>query len=204
MYVDQVKSDLSEFDPTGRLKTLANGRMAAEYDTRFGYRVMEALRNVAQHQALPVQMVSYPHETRGEYLRIRVIPGLMVSHLASTDMKAPILEELKSKANRDVVQITPLVRDYLEGLGAVHKAVRKEMADDLAVAESFMTQTLADCAARWPGSFGCDVWEEEGEARTGFEVFKGLAEARRRASDNVGTFDGLSRLFVSGELDDPK
>jgi hypothetical protein len=165
---------------------------------------MEALRNVAQHQALPGQMVSYPHETRGEYLRIRVIPTLKVSHLEGTSMKPSVVAELRTKADRDYVQITPLVREYLEGLGAVHKAVRSSMAGHLTGAEDLVQRTLSEASARWPQSFAYDVWTEIGENRTGFELFKGLVEGRRSTSENVGTFDGLSRLFVSSELDDAK
>ncbi len=149
LYVDQVKHDISEaLQDGGRVVARIRKVMNAQYDDRFGYRAMEALRNHAQHRGLPVNAISFPivHEERFQPARSRfsVVPAIGVRELAQDKkFKPPILEELKQRANGNgLIALMPLLRQYSEGLGAVHREVRTQLKAPLETAErTFQTLT---------------------------------------------------------------
>ena len=55
LYTDQIKHDAAALDSSETsLAQLLSKKFSDQYDARLGYRVMEALRNYAQHRSLPV------------------------------------------------------------------------------------------------------------------------------------------------------
>jgi hypothetical protein len=61
LYVDQSKHDLSSIYTSGSgQQEVLKQALSREYDGRFGYRVMEALRNYMQHRSLPIKKLGYP------------------------------------------------------------------------------------------------------------------------------------------------
>jgi uncharacterized protein YjiS (DUF1127 family) len=106
LYLDQLRSEIASLVPP------AEGTTAQEevkrytktaYDDRFGYRVMEALRNVVQHAGLGVRSISYPHDSPGENqrrreLRHRAVPNLSVHQLRDIGLKAAVLSDWPTEA----------------------------------------------------------------------------------------------------------
>ena len=115
MYIDQVRQDAREIGAMTieEIETI----LSIQYDSRLGNRVIEALRNYAQHRSLPVGQIGVQltaverHGVRLSKHGINV--NLDVALLRETGgFKSTVLNELKGK----YVPLTPLVREHLEGL----------------------------------------------------------------------------------------
>jgi hypothetical protein len=107
-----------------------------EYDTRLGYRALEALRNYMQHRGMPIQRMSLEsswiaeaHKVR-KHLRHTVGLYLGVVQLREDgNFKAKILDELAALG--DEHDLKALIRDYVAGLGYVHETFRTAVVPDL-------------------------------------------------------------------------
>ena len=84
-YLDQLDSTFHRHFQEQQVALKAH--RSAQYDTRLGYRVLEALRNVVQHSGRGVHGLTYPHDRHGEGLRLRVFPRLSVSVLRETSSR---------------------------------------------------------------------------------------------------------------------
>jgi hypothetical protein len=87
---------------------------------------MEALRNYSQHSALPIHGIT-THASRDTTeesytLTFAVLPILDHEQLAHDgNFKRTVLDEI-SKLEK--IELKPMVREYIEGLSAVHNAFR--------------------------------------------------------------------------------
>lgn len=59
LYVDQIPHNINSIYRDKHSTELVEQKMAQEYDSYLGYRVIEALRNYAQHRGLPVFQLQY-------------------------------------------------------------------------------------------------------------------------------------------------
>lgn len=105
-----------------------------EYDSRLGYRVLEALRNYVQHRGFPIHRVTFPSEwverPGGSVMLYGVSPYLRLEDLRGDHkFKRSVLEELDASGGEH--DLKELVRDYLEGLWGVQKRIR-ELAQPIA------------------------------------------------------------------------
>lgn len=135
LYADQAKHDLSAIYERGsEQQEILRQALSREYDNRFGYRVMEALRNYMQHRSLPIKKLSYPsrwEETDSErMLRCSAEVYLDVVELREdSKFKSNVLSELEGRGEE--VKITPLVRQYVEGIGCAHEELRSNTKQDI-------------------------------------------------------------------------
>ncbi len=135
LYVDQVKHDLGLiYGRDSAVRSQVSEAFSREYDTRLGYCLLEALRNHIQHCALPLGHLSYP-STRDfpgnsrSHIRHTCIPSLSLSQLRESGaLNKKILGRLKEDA--ELLDIRPLVRDYVSGLGLVHTKMREWVKED--------------------------------------------------------------------------
>jgi hypothetical protein len=87
---------------------------------------MEALRNYSQHSALPIHGIT-THASRDPMeetytLTFAVLPILDREQLAEDGkFKQAVLEEI---LKLEKIELKPMVREYIEGLSAVHNAFR--------------------------------------------------------------------------------
>jgi hypothetical protein len=123
----------------------------AEYDGRFGYRFMEELRDYAQHRGLPI------HSTQYSSAWVEGGERGMLSHSVSTHITLDILRKDKKFKRSIINDMTderlhsePLVRDYLEGLSAVHVALRKLIDPPFKEASETVRSALAEFATASP------------------------------------------------------
>jgi len=142
LYVDQVRHEIKAVYGAESLATKAlREGLQYEYSRSLGYRVMEELRNYIQHRALPVWRIDYPNKTmlsdsiEGERritaIRWAVTPSLSVDALrGDRKIKRSVLDELASIG--EYVPVTPLVRQYVEGIGRFHEKLREVTSKDLA------------------------------------------------------------------------
>jgi hypothetical protein len=69
LYIDQLKHEAGALDTsTPSLARVLKDKGSAEYDSKLGYRVMEASRNYTQHRDLPVQQLKLPNGVGAERL----------------------------------------------------------------------------------------------------------------------------------------
>ena len=70
--IDATPQELEKVYGTGSsAATELKRAQAAAYDSMFGYRLMEALRNHTQHHGMPVGSVSFPHTREEEQGEVR-------------------------------------------------------------------------------------------------------------------------------------
>ena len=124
--------------------------MSQEYDSRLGYRVMEALRNSAQHHGLPLHsfqsgLVWIPSgDKRKGRVHTYSMPTVQVDALTrDSDFKKKILEELRSFG--ESFDIRPMVRQYIEGISKIQFVLRLEADQHIHAARS----AVATSIERW-------------------------------------------------------
>jgi hypothetical protein len=125
-YLDHTPHHLNGLKP--QLGETEAFRLATsrEYDGRFGYRFMEALRNYSQHGGLPLHGASYDARRKeGEeegMLQFSVATHVVVDKLRSDKaFKQSVLKDV----TEEKLPAEPLVRDYIEGLSCIHMELRK-------------------------------------------------------------------------------
>ncbi|HEY0013744.1 MAG TPA: hypothetical protein VGB79_12935 [Allosphingosinicella sp.] len=146
LYVDQVKHHVSTLFPKDQLtKVEVSGYFSKEYDTRFGYRVMEALRNYSQHRGLPVHGMSHIASwldgdrptKRNEHNAALIIS---IDELkADGSIKSQIIEDLE--AMEGTLDLKPFIREYIEGLASVHTQIRTLLQPIVARSEKMVSDT---------------------------------------------------------------
>lgn len=111
------------------------GSFSHQFDSSEGFRVMEALRNYSQHRGLLVFRLSYNNsldtprrlDSRSQ---CTCIPCLSLKTLREDRaFKTIVLDQLDPTA--DLLDIRPLVRQYISGFGSAHRQLREWMKDDV-------------------------------------------------------------------------
>jgi len=207
LYLDQVPQDVgSMLGQDSVVRNSFRNQRSKEYDSRLGYRVMEALRNHVQHRGLPVHLISYKSswvepktEKDSRHRRQRTVIKINVDRLREDGgFKKSVFEELKNIGLQ--VNLKPLVREYITGLMKVHRSLReklelhfdewdKTIADLIA---KFRDQTETNTSLLW-------VVERDSEGKTIEKVslLEDLVSRRKKLKrKNRGAGD-LSKLRIS-------
>lgn len=135
LYIDHGMHHLSNIygDKSEQFKSIKSFK-SEEYDTKLGYRVMEAMRNYVQHRGFPIHKWTYNSK--------RIESNDTVQHLFSITpfikpdeleldrkFKTAILDELKKIGNE--LDIKPLLREYVSAIANVHKKLREIIDADI-------------------------------------------------------------------------
>jgi hypothetical protein len=207
LYIDQTRHDVSAVygDDSDQLKQL-NEAFSAEYDAYLGCRVLEALRNHVQHRSLPVHNLKYslarderPHRT---LVKHTCIPCLSVKRIKDQgDFKAQVLEELE--AGDDLVDLKPLVREYVASIGRVHEDLRQLMRDHVAKWE----EVVYSIQSQFREAFGENVVglavvarDDDGVVRESAQIFEDLITRRRRLEQKNRNVADIRSHYVSSEV----
>lgn len=208
-YTDQVQHDIKRV--LGRRSdaaATASQRMADASNTIVAYRLMEALRNYAQHQSFPVRTLSFS-STRRESPR-----GVRVEHTATPYINVRLLTDdsrvdhtlLESlKRGEPEVALTPYLREYIATIGKLHSSLRESLRLHIDQWETCVLNAI-------------ERWEREGDGRTlalaavkvtsvpdGEDesdpvfLFRELVEHRRFLESSLHGAQNLAREFVSGD-----
>lgn len=147
LYLDQAPQRLSDCaTEPDKARSEFKQRTHDHYDTTFGYRFLEALRNHVQHCGLAVHRLSLGKKWIGEgesrELELSIRPFAERHYLgADTGFKATILEEMPEK-----VVLTLVIREYLQCIGDLHKLVRSHVAERVKVARQTIQDHLSNYA----------------------------------------------------------
>jgi hypothetical protein len=163
LYLDQVDHDLRVlFGADSPQRAAFQESKRAEYDSRFGYEVFEALRNYSQHRGIPVHIITYGRELRTHGGRETMANSLRIAldpaHLEREGgFKASTLEKLKLAGAR--AELKPLLRDYIAGLRAVHARVRDTLAELEANCERAIQFAVDQMRAQGGKGEEAQVWD---------------------------------------------
>jgi hypothetical protein len=202
LFLDQVKHDLSTtFGSSSEIVQVVKEKASAQYDARFGYRFMETLRNVLQHESMPVHEIAYSRETAAQGLLFRVVPRVSVARLKGSCLKATVLVELEALGEK--VDLSPLVREYVEGLAAVHEAIRELAAPHVAAWDSTLASVQAQGAAPNGGDARATILamklDQNEHVIETVPVFLDLTNYRRGFERRNGVLGALSQRYVSSQ-----
>jgi hypothetical protein len=143
------------------------------YDQSLGYRVMEALRNYVQHRGFPISSFFYSYGYIGNDPKIeinhRVIPYLSISSIEDDGkFNKKTLQELKAIRSKDKVDVRPLIRDYVEGIGKIHEKCRELMQNDIKKWEKYFdsVRNLVQRMRRYNHSYARKNIQKDHEYRT--------------------------------------
>lgn len=205
LYVDQIPHVLAELYGNGEQVSRIKVRFSEEYDRRLGYRALEAMRNYVQHRGLLVHNLNFHRwwdETGESRLgKATVTPSVNTRRLAEDrKFKRSVLQELELAG--DLVDLKPLVRDYIEGLTGVHLSVREVLAPDVERWEETIKSAMERFANEHPGSLlGLAAVKtlERGRYTDAVPVFDEPIKRRRWLERKNRSFP-YSRHIVSGEV----
>ena len=112
------------------LKNKAKEEKNSQYVKRLGFRFLEALRNHVQHRGFPIHQIYYSYQNVGTPDNLKllhtVVPNTKLSVLEEDKkFKKEILNEMKANQDNDAIDIRPLIREYVEGIGKVHGRIRE-------------------------------------------------------------------------------
>lgn len=141
-YLDHTPRHLNGLAPgCGEIEAfkLATNR---EYDARFGYKFMEALRNYSQHGGQPLHGASY--DSRREeagMLQFSVATHVIVDKLrADKAFKQSVLANVTEAK----LPAEPLIRDYIEGLSCIHMELRKLLKESVDGSMKIVRDAIAE------------------------------------------------------------
>jgi len=147
LYLDQTAHGLSshfgkESDQLLAIKAFKNKL----YDTHWGYRLMEALRNHVQHAGLLVHVIcsraSRSEQKGSVHTEMRVFPKALVETLeADKEFKKQILIELKKGGSE--LDLRGPTREYLHCFVTLHKRIRELIFQNISEARSYYSETVS-------------------------------------------------------------
>jgi hypothetical protein len=212
LYLDQVLHDFSAiYGEDSESYVCFKQATINEYDCVLGYRVMEALRNHAQHRSLPIQGITF-HASRDDavtppLIRHSVIPSIDIATLEDDPkFKRPILDELQLVADKKKpVSILPFIRAYVESIGRIHQCVREVTTADVAKAEELIDayrtkyrDTIADSLTGL-AAIACNP---QGLYRDHEYLSDRPIKRRRELAAKNQHLDSISRRYVSSRSED--
>jgi hypothetical protein len=211
LYTDHIMHDAGILAGEDRsLVERLKKKSAEQYDAKLGYRVMDVLRNYTQHRALPVHQLSYPTAwvPSGEWRNLvyRVVPSVALQDLREDSrVKPSVMAELE--AIGPDIPLTPLIREYAEGLSVIHEEFRSCIQDDIRIWEASFSWVWQ----RFMNAFGTEqkavqivTVNDKGEYTEAEHIFEDMITHRNDLARKNRVLTNLTRRFVSGACDLPK
>lgn len=147
LYCDQAMHHIGIFFPDDlEKKVQLKALFSHEYDSVLAFRVMEALRNFAQHRGLPLQGMTYRSswidmDDEDNYLQHNVALNLILDDLdGDGGLKKSVLKELRAKGPK--IDVKMMVREYVEALARVHAAFREILEPRIEAAKVLIAETM--------------------------------------------------------------
>lgn len=126
LYLDHSAHAISDIFGKQSIELVSfKAETARLYDSRFGYRFMEALRNAVQHRVLAVNSITYTSGASGElFTEFAVKPSVEFEQLERDDgFKPAMLHEAKKLGK--TLDLRGPIREYVSSLVELHQFSRK-------------------------------------------------------------------------------
>ena len=179
------------------------------YDQNFGYRLMEALRNYSQHSGPPVHGAGMnaswieDEETneRAGLLRHTVQANVNVEKLrADSNFKKSVLKDIDKDTKQ--LNLAPPLRQYLEGLGSVHDALRTELKAEFETAKENVRSAISEYAEiNSDNVIGLSAAKFDGQTLIDKQIlFDELIQRTARLQVKNGALKNYQKRYVSSEI----
>jgi hypothetical protein len=150
MYFDQSCHHISNiYGKNSVIGDKLQQERSSQYDQKFGYRVMEALINYTKHRGVPFHSLIFSGQwldidsEEDSRLHYSAIPLIKVIELINDKkIKQIVLQEMLGNESKDGLDIRPLIRDYIEGIGKIHEKTRELIQPDINLWEDTINRTI--------------------------------------------------------------
>lgn len=178
----------------------------------FGYRFMDALRNYAQHRGLPLHGASFNSSWTGDVregdkglLQYSVAANVNLSEIRrDKKFSAKVLAEVDELQHLDIATLT---REYIEGLGGVHEALREVLKEAL----TGWKATVRDAIARYAAANNRSVlglcvaeFDDRDTVKDRTSIFDDMLLRAEMMMRRNGSLVNLKRRYVTNEIISPK
>ncbi len=125
LYADQISQNVSKIVPGQiNINNDVKALFSEEYNQKFEFRFMEALRNYTQHNAMPIHFGKFYREKKSvgeeDFFQYSINIYSLKSYLSEDDtFKKTILEEMDEEIN-----LTLAARSYVGSISNVHDSIR--------------------------------------------------------------------------------
>jgi hypothetical protein len=204
-YLDQTAHHLSNIfgkdsQAAGQFIKSTNDR----YDNCLGYRIMEALRNYAQHRAFPLHAIDrgskWVKSESGQKLMFYTRPLMYLRELVDDDkFKKAVLAELKKIGQE--IDLQPHVRDYIASLGTVHQELRNILRSPIGNWENIISSSMERFRTAHPEEYS--VAGERILAMSEADyiwLFKDFIDNRRTLAQKNQNLSSLTDRYVTNEI----
>lgn len=204
LYLDQLRHHVSSiYGKASNMKAALEKKISNEYDSTFGYRVLDAMRNFVQHRDLPVFFLDLTASRKDTPTKSKrtITPSLSVSRLKDDKrFKKTIIEQLESLG--ESVDLKPLIRESMEAFGRIHAFVRDSWASDVADWD----KTILEIRKLYKDRFGVfDVGlsvvavEDDDSIKESVSIFDDLIKRRKWLIEKNQTITRYNSEIISSE-----
>lgn len=199
-YIDLIPRLHNELHGDDSAEPDIKADLSSEYDRRLGYRVMEAIRNHAQHRGLPAHGVSVGGQWKDDELVFTLTLRINTAELARDGhFKRTVLDELNALGRK--VDVRPFVMDYLAGLMTVHEKFRSHHEAKVRASEQRLTNAIKNCDAQgMTSNVGLAIVKRDarGVAVVKEQLFDEIVEYRHELVGLNAHFANFQKRHVSG------
>lgn len=132
-WIDQVQQDFRYLTTPSGFGTRAKGLLSAQYDEWFDYRLMEALRNHAQHKGMP----AHGYSASGGLHDALTFRCLRTELVDTGDFKKSVLAEMPAE-----VDVRSSARRYIDCLSKVHVTLRRDISPAVDTARACVASAI--------------------------------------------------------------
>lgn len=211
MYLDQCVHHIANlYGEESDLVTLVKNEKTNQYENYLGYRIMETFRNYIQHRGAPVHgvWISYKKIGTGKQSQLlhTVIPFIQPRAIEEDGgFKKNILEEMKAIAIKGEIDIRPLIREYVEGVGKIQEKIREFMKSDVEKWENILESVIARSEKEFGDKNTKSILEigielDENRWAEHHTIFKDFIERRQILENKNRSFNNLTKCFVTNEV----
>jgi hypothetical protein len=208
LYVDHAKQHVHRILALDSFtKFDVDAILSAQYDLRFGYRCMEALRNYVQHRGLPVHSITFENrqvKRQDDNLVLHAVsPYVEPARLRENGgFKKSVLKEMEARG--DKIDLKEITRDYVEGLSVAHSEIRNNVNQFVRRWDAIVEATISRYATT--SSDGstvglCVVKRSEDERYSDWiSVFIDAIEQRQYFESKNDVLINLPKRFITSEV----
>ncbi|NLF41306.1 MAG: hypothetical protein GX587_01275 [Bacteroidales bacterium] len=159
MYLDQSVQHVDHI--YGKKATnydIVKKSISIQYDQYLGYRVMEALRNYNQHYGFPIHNLNFSQKLvevdSSFHLLFKPIPSIDIQQLKGDGhFKNEVLLEIQDIYDNKLVDVRPLIREYVEGICNIQEKIREIAHNNITTWE----QNLDDAIEKFQNQYGNEI-----------------------------------------------
>jgi len=202
-YLDSLPHHVNQIcSPSKDESATLKKAMNEQYDSVFGYRVMEALRNYVQHRGFPFQSLEISENGewcgKKQVMVFTVDPFLEPKQLSlDGGFKGKVLNEMAQRG--DKVYIKLLARQYISSIRNIHRQARELVSNCLTRQKEALESALKDIKCSGTAEEGVAVIIADDGTCTDIVYLSPESERRREILYRRSLFLGaLDNRFVSG------